>query len=142
MQFVPYLMFNGNCAEALKFYEQCFGAKINCMTPFAGSPAEQFVAAEYRDQIMHASLSLGDAVVMASDSPPGECGGYEEPKGMSVAFQCSEPAEAERVFNMLAEGGKVQMPIAETFWASAFGMVVDRFGIPWMINCQKPEQPA
>jgi PhnB protein len=134
MQINPYLMFHGDCKEAFEFYAKCLGGKIEAMLPHAGTPAEPHVAPEWRDKIMHARLAVGDAVLMASDAPPGH---QEKPQGFSVSVQIADPAEAERVFHALAEGGTVRMPIAETFWAHRFGMLVDRFGIPWMVNCQK-----
>ena len=79
-------------------------------------------------------LTVGDQVMMGSDAPPGR---YEEPKGFSVSVQIKDPAEAERIFQALAENGKVQMPIQQTFWAARFGMLMDQFGIPWMINCEQ-----
>jgi PhnB protein len=134
MQLNPYLTFNGQCEAAFKFYEQCLGGKIVAMLPHAGTPAEEHVPAEWRNKIMHARLTVGDDVLMGSDAPPDR---YEGSKGFSVTLGVDNPAEAERVFNALAEKGTVQMPIQETFWAARFGMLVDRFGIPWMINCEK-----
>ena len=133
MRMNPYLLFNGRCEEAFQFYAQCLGGKIEAMMPFAGTPAEQEVPAEWRKKIIHASLTVGDQVLMASDAPPGR---YEEPRGFSVSLNVKNPAEAERIFQALAENGKVQMPLQQTFWAARFGMVVDRFGIPWMVNCE------
>ena len=134
MQLNPYLTFNGQCEAAFKFYEQCLGGKIVAMMPHAGTPAEEHVPAEWRNKIIHARLIVGDDVLMGSDAPPDR---YEASKGFSVTLGFDNPAEAERVFNALAEKGTVQMPIQETFWAVRFGMLVDRFGIPWMINCEK-----
>jgi len=138
MHFVPYLTFNGDCEAAFKFYQQCFGGTIAAMIPHAGTPAEGYVPAEWRDKIMHARLIVGDTVLMGSDAPPVAAGGFERPQGFSVALQVKDPAEADRIFAALAENGTVRMPIAETFWAIRFGMLVDRFGIPWMINCENP----
>ena len=132
MQINPYLFFNGNCQEAFKFYEQCLGGKIEAMLPHAGTPAEAQVPPEWRNKILHARLIVGDQVLLASDAPPGR---YKEPQGFSVSIQVKDPADADRIFQALAENGKVGMPIQTTFWAIRFGMVVDRFGIPWMINC-------
>jgi PhnB protein len=92
------------------------------------------VPVEWRNKILHARLTVGDQVLMGSDAPPGH---YEEPKGFSVSLQISDPADAERIFNVLAENGKVQMPMQKTFWAVRFGMLVDRFGVPWMVNCEQ-----
>jgi len=134
MQLHPYLTFNGQCETAFKFYAQCLGGKIVFMQKHKGSPMENQVPAEWGDKILHASLSVGDEVLMGSDAPPDR---FEKPKGFSVALQIKDPTEAERVFNALAKGGVVQMPIQQTFWAARFGMVADQFGIPWMINCEK-----
>jgi PhnB protein len=134
MQLNPYLTFNGQCEAAFKFYEQCLGGKIIAMMTHAGTPAEQHVPAEWRNKIMHARLTVNDEVLMGSDAPPDH---YQQPKGISVALQIKNAADAERTFHALAENGTVQMPIQETFWATRFGMLVDQFGIPWMINCEK-----
>ena len=136
MQLNSYLFFNGQCEAAFKFYEKCLGGKIDAMLPHAGTPAEGQVPANWRDKIMHARLVVGDEVLMGSDAPPEH---FQQPQGFSVALGVNDPAEAERIFNALAEKGTVRMPIQQTFWAVRFGMLVDRFGIPWMINCEKSE---
>ena len=135
MKWNPYLTFNGQCEQAFKFYERCLGGKIEAMIPHAGTPAEQHVPKEWANKIMHARLTLGDQVLMASDAPPGM---YQAPKGFSVALQTTSAAEAERIFKELTDGGSVQMPLQQTFWAVRFGMLVDKFGIPWMVNCEAP----
>jgi len=132
MQIQPYLFFKGDCEEAFKFYERVLKGKIEAMLPHAGTPAEQHTPAEWRDKILHARLTVGDAVLMASDAPPEH---YKAPQGFSVNLQIDQVAEAERVFNELSAGGKVTMPIQPTFWATRFAMFNDRFGIAWMINC-------
>jgi PhnB protein len=134
MQLIPYLNFNGQCQAAFKFYEQCLGGKIIAMMTYGSTPAADHVSAEMRDRIIHARLLVGDAVLMGSDSPPEH---FKEPGGMTVSIHVDDPAEAERIFHALEEGGTVRMPIEETFWAVRFGMLVDRFGTPWMINCEK-----
>jgi PhnB protein len=133
MQLNPYLTFNGQCEAAFKFYERCLGGKIEAMIEHAGTPVEQHVPPEWRKKILHASLTVGGEVLMGSDAPPDR---YEEPKGFSVSLQIKDPADAERIFAALAENGAVRMPLQQTFWAHRFGMLVDRFGTPWMINCQ------
>ncbi len=133
MQLTPYLTFNGRCEEAFQFYEQCLGGRIEAMMPHEGTPAAEHVPAEWRSKILHARLVIGDAVLMASDAPPDR---YEQPKGISVSLGLTDTAQAERIFQALSEGGTVQMPLQQTFWAARFGMVVDRFGTPWMINCE------
>jgi PhnB protein len=139
MQLNAYLLFKGNCEEAFKFYESALGGKIEAMLPFAGTPAEKHTAPEFLQKIMHARLVVGDAVLMGSDAP-GEK--FEQPKGFSVALHTDDPAEAERLFQALEKGGSVSMPMQATFWAVKFGMLVDRFGIPWMVNCQQAAQRA
>ncbi|HLJ88920.1 MAG TPA: VOC family protein [Candidatus Angelobacter sp.] len=135
MQFNCYLTFNGQCEEAFKFYEKVLGGKIEMMMPHGGTPAEAHVPAEWRTKIMHASLRVGDGFLLASDVPPEH---YTPAKGFHVAYQAKEAEEAERVYKGLSEGGSIQMPLQETFWATRFGMFTDRFGIPWMVNCGKP----
>ena len=134
MQLNPYLLFNGQCEAAFKFYERVLGGKIETMLTHAGTPAEAQVPAEWRNKILHARLTVGGEVLMGSDAPPGH---YEQPKGFSVSLNIDKPAEAERIFQALAENGTVQMPLHKTFWAARFGMLVDRFGIPWMVNCEQ-----
>ncbi|HME93002.1 MAG TPA: VOC family protein [Methylomirabilota bacterium] len=133
MRVNPYLLFNGRCQEAFTFYAECLGGKIEAMLPHAGTPAEGHVPPEWREKIMHARLSLGEDVIMGSDAPPGH---FESPKGFSVTIQLTDPAEADRIFQRLSDGATVTMPIQQTFWATRFGMLVDRFGTPWMVNCQ------
>ena len=133
MQLNPYLHFNGRCEEAFKFYEKCLGGKVESMK-FAGSPAESSVPPEWRDKILHARLAIGDAVVMGSDAPPGH---YKEPAGFSVSISVTDKAKAERIFKAMSENGTITMPFEKTFWAAGFGMLVDKFGIPWMVNCEQ-----
>ncbi|MFN6558660.1 MAG: VOC family protein [Nostoc sp. ChiSLP01] len=134
MKINSYLNFNGNCKEAFEFYEQCLGGKIVMMLTHGDAPTAEHVPPQWHDKIMHVCLDLGDRLLMGSDSPPG-C--FETPQGFYVQLSIDEPAQAERIFDALAEKGKVKMAIAQTFWSVRFGMLVDRFGIPWMVNCQK-----
>jgi PhnB protein len=134
MKLNSYLTFNGQCEAAFKFYEQCLGGKIVAMVKHAGTPAEEHVPAEWRNKIMHARLVVGDEVLMGSDAPPDR---YEQSKGFSVTVGVDDPKDAERIFDALAKNGTVKMPIQKTFWAARFGMLVDQFGIPWMINCEQ-----
>jgi|ERR1051326_1384726 PhnB protein len=134
MQVNPYLLFNGQCEAAFKFYASVLGGKIESMTTHGGSPAEQQVPKEWREKILHAQMSVGDTVLMASDAPPGY---YQEPKGFSVSIQIKDQADAERIFRNLSEGGTIKMPFGQTFWSEGFGMCVDRFGTPWIVNCEK-----
>ena len=134
MQLNPYLSFKGQCEAAFKFYERVLGGKIEAMMTFGGSPMADQTPAEWRNKIMHARLIVGDEVLMGSDAPPDR---YEEMKGISVTLGVDDPGEAERIFHALAENGTVRMPIQKTFWAARFGMLVDQFGTPWMINCEQ-----
>ena len=133
MQLNPYLHFNGRCEEAFKLYEKVLGGKIEVMLPHEGTPAASHVPPEWKKKIMHARLSVGDQVLMASDAPPGH---YHQPQGFTVSISIADPADAERIFKALADKGKVTMPLDKTFWAQRFGMLVDQFGIPWMVNCE------
>jgi len=134
MQLNPYLSFNGQCEAAFKFYDRCLDGKIVAMMTYASSPMEGQTPPEWRSKIMHARLMVGDEVLMGSDAPPER---YEGAKGFSVTLGIENPGDAERIFRALAQNGTVQMPIQETFWATRFGMLVDQFGTPWMINCEK-----
>jgi PhnB protein len=133
MQLNPYLSFNGQCEAAFKFYEQCLGGKILATLTYGSSPIADQTPPEWRDKIMHTRLIVENSVLMGSDSPPEH---YEQMKAMSVCLNIDKAEDAERIFHALAENGTVRMPIQETFWATRFGMLVDRFGTPWMINCE------
>lgn len=136
MQLSPYLNFNGNCAEAFRFYEQCLGGTIESMRTHGDSPMAGQVPPAWNDRILHARMIVGDTVLMASDAPPDM---YQPPaNSMYVSIAVDNPEDADRIYGALADQGTVQMPIQETFWAARFAMFVDRFGIPWMINCAKP----
>jgi len=134
MQVNPYLSFNGQCEAAFKFYEQCLGGKIEFLLTYGESPMADKTPPESQKAILHASLSVGSQILMGCDTPPDR---YEQPKGLWVSLGVKDPAEAERIYAALSENGQVFMPIQETFWAQRFGMAIDRFGIPWMINCEK-----
>jgi PhnB protein len=131
----PYLTFNGECKRAFQFYEKALRGKIEFSMTMGESPMADKTPAEQRDRIMHTSLRVGNFVIAGADAPPEY---YSKPQGFSVALSVDDPAEADRLFNALAENGNVRMPIQETFWAKRFGMVVDQFGQPWMVNCEKP----
>jgi PhnB protein len=136
MQLDPYLLFNGNCKEAFTFYEKLLGGKIEMMMTHGESPMKDQVKPEWRDKIIHTAMKVGDRVLMASDAPPEH---YEPMQGFSVSINVKEPAEAERIFQALAENGQVRMPLQKTFFSASFGMLVDRFGTPWMVNCEGPK---
>jgi PhnB protein len=133
MQLNPYLNFNGQCEAAFKFYEKVLGGKITFMMTWGEMPGADQFPAESHGLIMHATLSVGDEILMGADSPPVR---YLQPTGMNVSLHLKDIAECERIFNSLAENGTVQMPFQQTFWSPGFGMCVDRFGIPWMVNCE------
>jgi PhnB protein len=134
MQINPYLNFNGNCEAAFKFYEQCLGGKIVMMLTHRDAPTAEHVPSAWHSKIMHARLEVGDRVLMGSDSPPEH---FEDTTGFYVQLGIEDPAEAERIFHALADNGTVRMPFEQTFWAFRFGMLVDQFGIPWMVNCEQ-----
>jgi PhnB protein len=125
--------FKGDCEAAFKFYEQHLGGQPGGVFRYAGSPMADSVPEEWGDKIMHGSIVVGDLLLMGNDVLMKQ---YEEPKGFSLSLQISDTAEAERIYNALAPDGTVLMPLEKTFWASLFGSVVDRFGIPWLINCE------
>jgi PhnB protein len=134
MELNPYLSFNGKCEAAFKFYEKCLGGKIIMMMTHGQSPMKDQTPADWQDKIMHARMTVGDSVLMGADAPPQY---YSKPQGFSVSLSVTDPADAERKFNALAENGTVQMPLQQTFWAVRFGVLIDQFGIPWMINCEQ-----
>src|SRR3989442_1169828 len=120
MKLVPYLTFDGNCAEAFKYYEMHLGGKITFSMTFGEAPGDP-PPPEMQKRIMHTTLALGDQVLQGADSP----GPYQKPQGITIAIQLKDVAEAERIFKALAEGGDVQMPLQETFWALRFGSMTD-----------------
>jgi len=131
MQLDSYLTFDGNCADAMRFYQRTLGGKLDLMT-HAQSPIAGQTPPGSENRIMHARLAIDGRLLMASDSMVGHP--YEGMKGFSLSLIYPTVAEATRVFNALADGGRVIMPLDKTFWAKAFGMLVDRFGTPWMVN--------
>ena len=133
MQTVPHLHFRGNCREAFRFYADTFGGRIPFAMTFGESPAAAQTPPEARDQIIHARLEYGDQALCGCDAP-GER--YQRPQGFNVLASVPDAKEAERIFHALAEKGQVRMPIQKTFWAERFGMLTDKFGTPWMINCE------
>ena len=139
MQLSSYLNFNGQCEAAFKFYEQCLGGKIQLMMTYGESPMAEQVTPESRNKIMHVTLAVGDGVLMGCDAPPQH---HEKPQGFFVSIAIDSPVEAERLFQALSENGTVRMPLQQTFWAARFGMLVDRFGTPWMINCGQPKEES
>lgn len=131
MEISPYLNFNGQCEEAMRFYARVLGGTIDGMMTHRGTPAEAHVPEEWRDRIMHARLVVGRQVIMASDVPPDR---YTPPGGLWVSLTPDSLEDAERIFRELSEGGTVQMAFAPTFWSAGFGMCADRYGINWMVS--------
>lgn len=134
MQVSPYLLFNGNCAEAFRFYEKTLGGTLTALQTYGESPAREHVSPDHYDAVIHACLDLDGMLLMASDNAQG----YEKAQGFAVSLGVKSTAEGRRIFDALAEGGEVTMPFGETFWSPGFGMVTDRFGTPWMVNSVTP----
>lgn len=133
LQPIPYLSFDGNCAEAMRHYENVFGGKIKSITSYGDSPFADQMPPECADKIMNAQLELpGGGLLYAGDCPPHvQSNGIH---GVGLALNFGDVDEAEKIFDRLAEGGGVTMPFAPTFWAEKFGMVSDKFGVEWLIN--------
>jgi PhnB protein len=130
MQVQPYLSFEGRCEEAVEFYRKALGAEVTMLMRRKDSPDPGMCQPGTEDKVMHMSFRIGDTTLMASD---GRCTGQPNFQGISLSLTAPSDAEAERLFASLADGGQVQMPLTKTFFSSRFGMVADRFGVPWMI---------
>ena len=139
MDFHAYLFFSGNCRAAFTRYQEILGGELVLLPMSDMPPSEQPVPEGQADLIMHAALKVGDQMLMASDDPTGDASGA---RGISVSCTVADTAEAKRVFDGLAEGGQVTAPLTETFFSPCFGMCTDRFGIPWMVMAQGPQQPS
>jgi PhnB protein len=139
MQLIPYLMFSGQCRDAIAFYARALGGKVAFAMSYGESPMCDQMPADTRDWIMHSSIEAPGLTLMAADGPPIA---VPDGGGTVVNVQVDTPEQAERVFAALLEGGKATMPIQETFWAQRWGMLVDRYGKPWMVNCLKPDFAA
>lgn len=136
MKINPYLNFNGNCAEAMRYYAKILGGKDLHMMKFRDSPMGAQMSESEKDMIVHARFTTsGGDLVMASDATGGH---YNKPQGYAVNINVDTPEEAERIFAGLSDGGNIGMAMQETFWARRFGMVTDRYGTHWMVNCEKP----
>ncbi|KND58084.1 PhnB protein putative DNA binding 3-demethylubiquinone-9 3-methyltransferase domain protein [Candidatus Paraburkholderia schumanniana] len=132
MQLDTYLFFNGDCAAALDLYQAAFGAQVVALIRFRDTPDGGNAPPEWQDKIMHAVFRVGQNEVMVSDGRDGQQS--KAYTGFTLSFVADDAQAGERIFNKLAEGGKVLMPWQSTFWARGFGMLMDRFGVPWMIN--------
>jgi len=130
MQIQPYLSFEGRCDEAIEFYKKAIGAKVDMLMRFKEAPDQSMVSPGSAEKVMHAALRAGDATLLMSD---GRCTGSANFHGIALALSAANDADAERMFNALAEGGKVNMPLAKTFFLPKFGMVADKFGVGWMV---------
>lgn len=137
MQVAPYLDFDGRCEEAFTLYERCLGGKIGDLFRYGGSPMAEQVPADWSNKIMHGAMTIGDLRLLGADSPTGR---PSLPSGFSLSINLADPHEAERIFRELSDGGSIRMPLEKTFWAERFGMLVDRFGIPWLVNCEAAGQ--
>ncbi|MGH8401029.1 MAG: VOC family protein [Gammaproteobacteria bacterium] len=135
MQITNYVFFDGRCAEAFRFYEQLLGGKIEALLRAGDVPGGETTSAAARDRIMHARLIIGDQALMGSDWMAERP--FEPPQGFYVSLYIEDVAVAKRTFDALTEGGAIRVAFAPTFFAHGFGMLVDRFGVPWMINCSK-----
>jgi PhnB protein len=131
MKLNPYLAFDGRCREAFEFYQKTFGGQIAFIQTIGESPMASSLPPETHGRIMHVTLDIGTQVLQGADAPPGQ---FTKPSGLCVAAHFDDVAEGERVFNSLATNGKVQAPFAATFWAKGFGMLIDQFGTPWIVN--------
>jgi PhnB protein len=132
----PYLFFNGRCEEALEFYRKSIGAEVTALMRFKDSPEKSNVH-NMENKIMHANFSIGDTQIMASDGSGDSKPGFE---GFALTLTVTTEAEANRLFSALSDGGQVQMPLAKTFYSPRFGMVIDRFGVLWMIITETPAE--
>jgi PhnB protein len=134
-QLTTYLNFDGNAREAMEFYKACLGAELEVMA-FGDSPMQVPPGAEKR--VMHARLTKGQLTLMASDTMPGMP--FHQGSNFSLALECETAQEVDKIFTTLSAGGKVTMPVQETFWATRFGMLTDKFGVNWMLDLAKPQQ--
>ncbi len=136
MQIQTYLTFNGQCEQAFEFYAQCLGGKVTFLQRYAGSPMDNAeLPADFKNKVLHATFEAEGQKIMGSDGGPGHpFPGYS---GFSVSLNLpKEAAKGKKAFDALAAGGQVQMPFQKTFWAEGFGMLTDKFGVPWMVNCE------
>jgi PhnB protein len=130
MQVQPYLNFDGRCEEALEFYKRALGAEVTALMRCKDAPDPGMIKPGLEDKVLHSSFRVGDSTVMASD---GHCQGKPEFRGVSLTLIVPEEADAKRIFAALSDGGEVRMELAKTFFSPQFGMLADRFGVPWMI---------
>jgi PhnB protein len=137
MNVQPYLSFEGRAQEAIDFYKSALGAEVEAVMLFKDAPPDMQGNMPNKDKVMHSAFKIGDTTIMATD---GQCSGSSSFSGITLTLQAGSDAEAEKLFNALSQGGKVNLPMAETFFASRFGMVADKFGVGWMVLHSK--QPS
>ena len=130
-----HLSFDGQCEVAFHTYQRLLGGEMPTMLRYGESPLADQVPPQWQNRILHATLRLDDQELLGNDAFPDS---YKHPQGFSVTLAISEPAKAKEIFMALAEGGLVDMPFQETFWSAGFGVLVDRFGVPWEVNCEQP----
>lgn len=135
MRLNTYLNYGGNCAEAFKFYEEHLGAKIGMMMKHGDMPDPSKVMPEWKDAVLHATITIGETLIMASDVPPDR---WKPMRSAYLALNVASDADAERLFALLAQGGEVFMPLQETFFASRFAQLRDKFGTSWMLIHERP----
>ena len=133
MNMTPYLSFKGDCEAAFKFYEQHLGGQPGPLFRYRGSPMAVQAPPDWQDKVMHASITIGGQTVMGADTVPDQ---YEVPRGFSLSLNMNDIADAERIFDGLSADGTIIMSLEKTFWAARFGVVVDPFGIQWIVNCE------
>jgi PhnB protein len=131
MQVNPYIFFNGNCEAALTYYSKVLGAKIEEIIRYESAPADMPSPPEWKQKVMHARITIDGEVLMASDAPPGH---FNQPQGFAVSLQVQNPGDAAVRFRQLSDSGTVTMPFGKTFFSNGFGMCIDKFGTPWMVN--------
>jgi len=132
MRLNVYLTFPGTCEEAMTLYAEALGGEVTRLVRHGDTPAADHVDPDWHDKLMHAHLCVGDFDLMASDTPPQH---FVTPQGYHVSVQLDNVKKAERIFAALSAGAEITMPLEKTFWAKRFGMLTDRFGINWMVNC-------
>ena len=136
METCPHLGFPGTCEEALHFYEQAIGAKIQYLSRYQETAMAAQVPPDFANKVVHATITIGNSRIMASDAPPDR---YSKAHGIAITLESNSREEGERVFRALTAGGDIDMPFQETYWSPGFGMGRDKFGIPWMVNTTRPQ---
>jgi PhnB protein len=131
MQLIPHLTFNGDCEAAFRLYEQCLDGHITLLLTYAESPAPN-TPSGFENKILHATLKIGDQTITGVDHPAAT---YQKPQGFALQLNLTDPAQAQRIFDTLQQGGTTTLPLQPVFWSQLYGLVTDRFGTPWEINC-------